>query len=120
MSDLTVPIDAAATSKPPKGVAFSIADLLIAESWANFHDIGIVVRLDHAAKHEDYEEVIEFQADLNSQPRLIMWRDDTTVFVQPLAGARQRHASIIEALRELRAEQQVAITDITATSWPVD
>jgi hypothetical protein len=47
---------------PPKGLAFEIADLLLAREWAERHNLRMLIRLDHgAAVGEEYEEVITFQ-----------------------------------------------------------
>jgi hypothetical protein len=106
------------SSRPPKGIAFEIADLLLIGSWAALHCLGMSVRLDHGAEGEEYEEVIAFRAEINPLARLIMWRNAEFVFVQPLAGRRQRYDSISEALENLLPERSVLLTDITATDWP--
>ena len=40
---------------PPIGLAFEIADLMLLQGWAKFHDIRMVVELDHWVEGEEYE-----------------------------------------------------------------
>ena len=44
----------------PTGLAFEIADLMLLQGWADFHDVQMVVELDHCVEGEEYEEVIAF------------------------------------------------------------
>jgi len=45
----------------PNGLAFEIADLMLAVSWAERYKLRVIVRCDHGATvYEDYEEVIAF------------------------------------------------------------
>src|SRR5690348_18218426 len=85
-----------------RGLAFDIADLILIRCWAERHDCRISIRLDHgvfADEHtEEYEEVIAFLEGPRSHCRLIMWRDATTVFIQPLAGRVRQYSSVTEAL----------------------
>jgi hypothetical protein len=72
MRDMTKRGVPTASSRPPKGLAFDIADLLLIGSWAALHGLGMSVRLDHGAEDEEYEEVIAFRAEINPLARLIM------------------------------------------------
>ncbi len=84
---------------PPKGLAFEIADLLLAREWAERHDLRMLIRLDHgAAVGEEYEEVITFQTQACPLYRFTKWRDATTVFVQPLVGRGKQYRSVTVAL----------------------
>jgi hypothetical protein len=84
---------------PPKGVAFEIADLLLVQEWAGRHDLRMLIRLDHgAAVGEEYEEVITFQRQDSPLYRFTIWRDATTVFVQPLVGRGEQFGSVTAAL----------------------
>ena len=40
----------------PTGLAFEIADLMMLQAWAEFHDVQMVVELDHCVEGEEYEE----------------------------------------------------------------
>ena len=46
----------------PMGLAFEIADLMLLQGWADFHDVQMVVELDHCVEGEEYEEVVAFYA----------------------------------------------------------
>ncbi len=84
---------------PPKGLSFEIADLLFVRQWAERHDLRMLIRLDHgAAVGEEYEEVITFQTQISLLYRFTMWRDATTVFVQPLVGRGKQYRSVAKAL----------------------
>jgi hypothetical protein len=120
MRDLTKRGIAVAPPRLPKGLAFEIADLTLVRHWADRHDFTILVRLDHAAEDEEYEEAIAFHAGISPFCRLIMWRNADAVFIQPLLGRRQRHASVADALRSLVVKRPVILTDIVAVAWPAD
>jgi hypothetical protein len=101
---------------PPKGLAFEIADLVLARNLADRHDFRMLVRLDHgAAVGEEYEEVITFQTNTSPLYRLTMWRNAETVFVQPLVGRGKQYRSVAAAL----TAQFAPITDArTASAHP--
>jgi hypothetical protein len=89
-----------------RGLAFDIADLILARHWAERHDCRMSICLDHGVsatnEHaEEFEEIIAFIEGANSRCRLIMWRDAATVFVQPLNGRMRRHSSVTEALNSM-------------------
>jgi hypothetical protein len=120
MRDLTKRGIAAAPPHLPKGLAFEIGDLTLIGHWADRHDFIALVRLDHGAEDEEYEEVIAFQAGISPFCRLIMWRNAKAVFLQPLPGRRQRYASVADAPRSLVVKQPVILTDRVAVAWPAD
>lgn len=103
----------------PKGAAFEIADLILAGSWADRYDMAMIVRLDHgAAVDEDYEEVIAFQTHNGPLNRVFIWRNTSTVFVQPLVGRARQYGSVAAALESLLPAQNVTLSDISARGWP--
>lgn len=108
----------AALPVPPKGLAFAIADLVLAGSWAASQDYRMMVRLDHGDTIEEYEEVIELRSGRSAASSLILWRNAEAVFVQPMPGKRRQHVSVAEALESLRPKPSVRPTDIVATAWP--
>jgi hypothetical protein len=101
----------------PKGLAFDIPDLILAQGWADLNDFQMVVRLDHGAEDEEYEEILAFHNNL-TLCRMIMWRNVEAVFVQPLVGKKQRYSSVAKALASVVPRQPVILTDISATTWP--
>ena len=120
MRHLTERDGTAAGHRPPKGIAFEIADLVLAQSWAAAQDLTMAVCLDHGAEDEEYEEVIELHTGGNLASRSILWRNPTAVFVQPLLGRKQCFSSVAEALDSLLPKQRAVLTDISAPAWPVD
>jgi len=120
MRDLTERGAKAAPSCLAKGRAFDIADLLLVRSWADCHGCRMLIRLDHGADGEEYEEVIELHAGTGSLRRSIMWRNADAVFIQPLIGRNQRYTSVAEALESVVVKPAAVLTDITATGWPSD
>ena len=50
------------TPNVPMGLAFEIADLMLLQGWAEFHNVHMVVELDHCVEGEEYEEVVAFYA----------------------------------------------------------
>ncbi|MFO1025345.1 MAG: hypothetical protein U1E70_09200 [Acetobacteraceae bacterium] len=82
-----------------KGLAFDIADLMAVRSWADRNDIRLDIRLDHGVDDEEYEEVIAFSEA--GACFLLMWRDQDTVFAQPMPGRQIRFKTVSEALRRL-------------------
>jgi|ERR1700679_2138257 hypothetical protein len=80
------------------GCAFEIYDHRLMIDWAKRHDHRAVVRLDHGAAAEEYEEVVELVFGVSNRCRFILWRTDQAVFVQPLIGRRKQYASVGEAL----------------------
>jgi hypothetical protein len=83
------------------GLAFEISDLTLVQGWADFHNVRMVVRLDHGAPGEDFEEVIALYGETNPSCLLLMWRDAGAVFVQTEAGRPRRYRSIGHVLESL-------------------
>jgi len=78
----------------PTGLAFEIADLMMLQAWAEFHDVQMVVELDHCVEGEEYEEVIAFYAQDSQLRRWILWRASDGVIVQPLIGRSNRFSTV--------------------------
>ena len=95
------------TPKRPIGLAFEISDLLLLQCWAKFHDVRMVVELDHWVEGEEYEEVVAFYAKDSSLRRWILWRSASDIVVQLLIGRTCRFASVAEALDSLPATRPV-------------
>jgi hypothetical protein len=104
----------------PMGLAFEVGDLILAKSWASFHDARMTIRLDHGSEHEEYEEILEFRWGRKADVRFILWRGLCAVFIQPLPGRRRAFGSLAAALDSVHVETPVRLTDIIAATWPRD
>jgi hypothetical protein len=85
----------------PTGLAFEIADLMLLRGWADFHDMQMVVELDHCVEGEEYEEVVAFYAHDSRLRRWILWRGAGEIVVQPLIGRGCRFGTVADALEAL-------------------
>jgi hypothetical protein len=117
-SEATMPITQL-PSRVLKGLSFGIAELILIRSWSAANRLGMVVRLDHGSDAEEFEEVLAFHLGSSPLCRWIMWRDATTVFIQPLIGRTQRYGSVAEAFEAMAAKRPVVLTDIKPRGWPV-
>ena len=95
-----------------------ISDLTLVQGWADFHNVRMVVRLDHGSETEEYEEVIAFHTASGRPCRYIMWRDACSVFVQPLIGRIRRYSSVVDAIVALTPREPIVVTDVMAQRWP--
>src|SRR5690349_5771773 len=101
-----------------RGLSFPLSDLLLAQSWSEYHSLRMAVRLDHSSDDEEYEEILTFYGKESLLCRCFIWRNAESVFVQPMVGRRRRFDSISEALDSLAPKRRVVLTDIKATHWP--
>jgi hypothetical protein len=81
-----------------KGFAFDLPDLIMLRAWADYHDVHMVIELDHCVETEEYEEVLAFYAPCGSLRRWIMWRGRRDIVVQPLIGRPRRFATVNQAM----------------------
>jgi hypothetical protein len=86
---------------PPTGLSFDISDLIILQGWAEFHEVRMVVELDHCVEGEEYEEVVGFYTKESPLRRWILWRSASEIVVQPLIGRGARFGSVSDALESL-------------------
>jgi hypothetical protein len=105
-------------AKSLKGLSFSVAELILIESWSEANGLRMVVRLDHGSDVEDYEEVLAFHIGDSPLCHCIIWRNSRTVFVQPLIGRTQRYGSAAEAFEAMASKRPVVLTDIEPAGWP--
>jgi hypothetical protein len=84
----------------PAGLAFEIADLILMQSWAEFHELRMVVELDHRGADGEYEEMVAVYAKDSPVLRWLLWRTDEIV-VQPLIGRTIHCPSIADTLEIL-------------------
>ena len=86
---------------PRRVSAFDISDLMLLQGWAEFHEVQMVVELDHWVEGEEYEEVVAFYSKDSPLRRWILWRAASDIVVQPLIGRGRRFVSVAEALESL-------------------
>ena len=86
---------------PPTGLSFDVSDLTLIQGWADFHDIRMVVELDHAVEDEEYEEVVALYTKDRMLRHWILWRSPNAIVVQPLLGRGRRFTSVADALEDL-------------------
>ena len=84
----------------PAGLAFEIADLIVLQSWAAFHELRMVVELDHCGEGGEFEEMVAIYGRGNHLLRWLLWRADEIV-VQPVIGRRIQCPSVAEAIEIL-------------------
>ena len=101
----------------PRGVSFSIADLILVGCWSEACGLHMVVRLDHESESEEYEEVLAFHQEMGGACRWMIWRDEEAVFMQPLLGRTRRYGCVAEAIEALTPRQAVVVTDIMGSHW---
>jgi len=85
----------------PVGVAFSVPELLILRAWADYHDIRVVVELDHCVDGAEYEEVIALYPPGLSLRQWTVWRSRDAVIVEPRHGRAFRTGCISEVVQIL-------------------
>jgi hypothetical protein len=90
-------------SKAPIGLAFEISDLMLLQGWAEFHNVRMVVELDHWAEGEEFEEVVALYAKDSPLRRCNLWRSASDIILQPLIGRSRRFGSITEVLDSMIA-----------------
>jgi hypothetical protein len=56
----------------PNGLAFEVADFVLAQRRALSHNKRMTMRLDLGSEHEEYEEVLEFRQGRKSEVRFIL------------------------------------------------
>jgi hypothetical protein len=84
----------------PAGLSFEVADLILLQSWAEFHDLRMVIELDHRGADGEYEEMVAIYEKDNHVLRWLLWRTDEIV-VQPLIGRTIHCLSVADALEIL-------------------
>ncbi len=86
----------------PKGLAFDIADHVMASQWATLNGFPMKIDLSYGVGNEDYEEVMAFYLGTSAE-RLwcVIWRQVDCIVVQPLVGRASRFASVSDALNML-------------------
>ena len=103
-SEMGFPMEMLRTAPtPPTGLSFDISDLILLQGWAEFHDVRMVVELDHSVEGDEYEEVVALYSNDRMLRRWILWRSASEVVAQPLLGRARHFGSVAEALEGLIA-----------------
>ena len=92
---------ASSGSATPVGVAFSVPELLILRAWAEYHDIRIVVELDHCVDGAEYEEVLALYPPGLSLRQWTLWRSREAVVVEPRHGRAFKAGCVSELVQTL-------------------
>lgn len=97
----------------PTGISFGVPELILIQSWAEFHDIRARIELDHCIDGDEYEEVIALYLKTSSSRQWLLWRSNADIVVQPLVGRSCRFASITDALESLLPSRpKIGVEDI--------
>jgi hypothetical protein len=84
----------------PAGLAFEVADLILLQSWAEFHDMRMAIELDHCDADGEYEEMVVIYAKESHEVRWLIWRSGE-IIVQPLIGRSIHCPSVADAVERL-------------------
>jgi hypothetical protein len=87
----------------PAGLAFEVADLILLQSWAEFHELRMNVELDYCDADGEYEEMVAIYAGGNHVVRWLLWRAGE-IIVQPMIGRRIRCPSVAKAIEILSSQ----------------
>jgi hypothetical protein len=113
---------AAVPGKEAASISFDIADLLLAQSWALFHELRMVVELDHYGDVDQFEEAIAFYRPISQSRRWLIWRNPSSVVVQPGVGRSMRFNTLAGALERLIPSPAGQLTDLCCepmpSTWP--
>lgn len=85
----------------PTGLAFDLPDLYLAQAWAEYHSLRMVIELDGCTDGEEYEEVLAFYPPNSAFRRWMMWRSAEGIVVQPMMGRTQRYETLADALEQV-------------------
>lgn len=110
--------DPASFARKPLGLAFEIAELLLAQAFAESCGSRLVVETNHHTDSDEFEEVLALYAADRRACRCLVWRNEAAVVVQPIPGRPRRFASLGEALEWLAPEGRVAVTDLALGTHP--
>ncbi len=106
---MNVPKSSMALPRLPRGLSFELSDLTLVLGWAEFHDMRMVVELDHCTGDQEYEEILAFYASNSRFRRWSMWRTHEDIVVQPTKGRTTHFTSVASALEAL-----IPVSDETA------
>jgi hypothetical protein len=72
----------------------------MAQAWADYHGLRMVIELDSHTETEEYEEMLAFYPPNSAFRRWMMWRAESGIVVQPMMGRTRRFARMADALEQ--------------------
>jgi hypothetical protein len=87
--------------KPPTGLSFNVADLVMLRGWAEFHNLRMTIELDVCADEDEYEELLGLYDRSSPFRRWMIWRSCDAIVVQPTMGRAMVFDCMFEALEVL-------------------
>jgi Lhr-like helicase len=88
----------AAPPRPPAGIAFDVAELVLLRGWAEARGLVMEIALNQVRAGEEYEEVVALSPRRGAPPELTFWRGPEMVVLERAAGRVQRFRFLSEAL----------------------
>lgn len=85
----------------PVGIAFQVPELLMLAAWAEFHELRLVIELDHCVDGEEYEEVAVLYLPGSRLRQWMLWRAPDGVVVEPKSAAAFRVGNIADLFQRL-------------------
>lgn len=82
----------------PTGLSFNVPDLLMAQGWADFHDLRMSIDLDVCADGDEYEELLGLYERRRAFRRWMIWRSCDSIVVQPTMGRKILFDCMADAL----------------------
>ncbi len=84
---METPVQLPRTSvQTPTGLSFEIPDLLMAQAWADYHNLRMTIDLDAASERDEFEELVRLSYGASAHPRWTIWRSADGIIVQPTMG----------------------------------
>lgn len=90
-----------ASVRMPTGLSFDVSDLMLAQAWADFHELRLQVDLDVFAGGDEYEEMLGVFGRLTGFRRWSVWRSCDGIVAQPMVGRPMLFDTLSEALEVL-------------------
>ncbi len=82
----------------PTGLSLDVADLLMVQAWAEFHDLRMTIDLDRRTATDEYEEIVTLRDAGDRTRHWMIWRSAEGIVVQPRAGRPMVFAMMASAL----------------------
>ena len=70
-----------ASVRPPTGLSFDVADLVMLRGWSEYHDLRMTIELDACADGDEYEELLALYDRDCAFRRWMIWRSGDGIVV---------------------------------------